>query len=225
MKTRLNDDLVLRYVSGRADDAEKAAVEKAAGESADCRLQLRAAEYLRDEFESVWDTLSAANIGKLWRKKPIVVSLAAYVDSHGNVVGKGGKQWRIPLLEDTRLGLTAEATDETERRGVAADGTHQARRFEAWCIPLGENRGDIKIFVRCQDKPDLWEVSCSLSDCSNVSFRDEARLRVVTDKDKDHTQMLLQSATAIILKSGKWKFEISHAETIQSIEVNLGNCS
>ena len=258
MRTRLDDELILRYVSGRATAAEKDKVKKAVDESSDCLVQLQATEYLRDEFESVWETLSAANFGALHRKidaskpgsnsdvdkgittrqphskpditsKPQKIRLAAIRERNSNVVCTEGKEWLIPLLECVQLGLVEgsavislkEDAFETERRGIAAEDTQQPQRFGAWSIPLGESHGHLKIVAQNQDKPDNWEITCKLSGCSDAHFSEKARLHVLTEKGKARAQMALKCADAIPLKSGKWRFEISDAETTHAIEISL----
>ena len=68
MNTQLAHDLIMKYIAGSATDAEQAAVEEAVAESDECMRQVRSYLYLRENFDSIWDTISAKRIGELWRE-------------------------------------------------------------------------------------------------------------------------------------------------------------
>jgi hypothetical protein len=68
METLLTHELIMKYITGSASDAEQAMVEEAVAESDDCMRQVRSYLYLRENFDSIWDTISAKRIGELWRE-------------------------------------------------------------------------------------------------------------------------------------------------------------
>lgn len=226
MNGRVDDELVLRYVSGRATETERAEVEEAAARSDACHLQLCAAEYLRDHLDFVWETMTAAHMGELWRAvaPPAVIRLYAFLDGRGKVVGEGSEEWQVAPPEDIQSGVEAAGAGETARLGIAA-GPDESQRPAAWCIPLGKGRGYLEVSARSRGQEDKWTVSCNLSGCEDSSVAQEARIQVFTDAGKEYVQMSLQDAAAIPLKSGLWRIELCHAEAGPAIEIRLGASS
>ena len=112
----------MKYVTGSASAAEIAQIECKAAESDEFMQKVRSYILLRDNFDTIWKTISAKRIGELWQQingypQPVMVT------KHGDDEGTATDEGDTPLPEIlAAAAIAAEYTIPSRPVAPAASG-------------------------------------------------------------------------------------------------------
>ncbi len=73
--THLDDILMLQYISKQASEDERIEVDSHLAECSECLTQVKALAHIRDNFEAVWESWTAAEHGRVLRQWQLAVAL------------------------------------------------------------------------------------------------------------------------------------------------------
>lgn len=239
METLLTHELIMKYITGSASDAEQAMVEEAVAESDDCMRQVRSYLYLRENFDSIWDTISAKKMGELYleaiaaatppsfpqrassEKEPVVIRLRVYRDNQGQVKAEGAENWRVIIPLNVQQLSDVACTEESKKLGIAMNGESQAVKTSAvWNIPLGTGEDAVEVTAADTESCDLWKISFNPK-YKHEKLLSESRLRVLTDSGKEMLNYPLRGVVTISLKTSLWRVEIYYGNEKRFLEIDL----
>jgi len=115
----LEDDLVLRYVNGLASDMEQYRIEDHLSRCDACFDRIRTLLYLRENFDSLWDSWTVSEMNFLFREKRLLQTLKAVTDSGLPQAAEKARKWLNELKEGTLVTLGI-LVDRSERLASAA---------------------------------------------------------------------------------------------------------
>lgn len=121
----LNDESILSYVAARASEAEQMATEGHMAQCADCCTRVRLMRSLREEFDSVWETFTAADLGSTYRKWRLSLALQRLCEK-GPALASQARRWLRELSEQ------ADATID-----ILVDGTKKLAMAAKIALPSG----------------------------------------------------------------------------------------
>lgn len=131
-----DEDMIFRYVSGLASDEEQLQVDAHVVDCSDCLQRIQALLYVRENFDSIWESWTAAEHGCVCRQWRLARALREAAEASPSL-SERLSQWLAQLEEGLEIGVNVLVNRARKVASVAAASLPIGYEFELQPVYAG----------------------------------------------------------------------------------------